>query len=569
MTSSVTIYFNTGFNSLNIPDTASLLYNKTYISADAIFVLQDLGLTKIRINKSWDDIKGADYCCIGTNTYYFVTGITMINENVAELALEIDPITTIGFNNIQIISGWCTRRHVNDDAMFSNVLEEPFSPMEVAEQDFKYIGAKVSQDGSNSITLLGSVISLGLQWYQQSVAKSFTDTTTDLSVTVPKVSDLTTKTNITMPVSTNENDKFKSSVAGVGIYNYQNVQGEIIATIRSLGIDDAIVACYDVPQDYIKYESFEYDNITEGETQITNMESKVMDVSVSELPYKWQSNIKNNKVFAGQFSKYKVISVCGSDESEFNASQIGKYDPTYPSFIIFANVAPEGRPYCRPKYYEGLLCQGQQAFIAVTEGAQWLQTPMLLRGASGSQINVANATYENNMRKYDYWNKSMQLAQKQVGSLATLNIGGAVSAGQSIDTMMKQYDMQLRKTEFDTLVQNQLVTPETKFARSTSIQSFAGNGFYITHSHLSYADTLRFDRFLTMFGYSVSEPLTKDCFFGREYFNFIKCTDLNISCNNEVPGWLRLKAINALESGIRVWHTNVTSSAFNDNPIVN
>ena len=61
-------------------------------------------------------------------------------------------------------------------------------------------------------------------------------------------------------------------------------------------------------------------------------------------------------------------------------------------------------------------------------------------------------------------------------------------------------------------------------------------------------------KFITMFGYSVSLPFTKDLLTNRPYFNYISVGSAQITYNSGVSMSYRLGAENQLSSGVRIWH---------------
>ena len=132
MVATVRCYYNTGLTPTNCLDGSNLLAELGFEYKDFpnIAIKQDRGLIKIRLNTDYDNIKDADYCKINDNCYW-ITNILMINDNVAEVILQQDCLTTVGVYplfKLNIISGWCTRRHVLDDTEFINILDEPFVP---------------------------------------------------------------------------------------------------------------------------------------------------------------------------------------------------------------------------------------------------------------------------------------------------------------------------------------------------------------------------------------------------------------------------------------------------------
>ena len=105
---------------------------------------------------------------------------------------------------------------------------------------------------------------------------------------------------------------------------------------------------------------------------------------------------------------------------------------------------------------------------------------------------------------------------------------------------------------------------------------YVGNKFFLVRHRLSDADTIRYDKYLTAYGYSTSEPLTAECFTCRQYFNYVRATDVNIEFKSGTPNFglrTRQQIANQLNAGVRIWHVLPNSetgrSAFDNNPIIN
>lgn len=568
----VTLYFNTGFDSTNIPDSPALLglsIKKTY---NPLWLLQDLDLLQVKIEANWDDIEGADYCQIN-NKYYYITNIAQENINVARLTLELDALTTIGLANISVNSGWCTRRHVTDDTPFINTIEEPFTPSEIGVTDFQEIPVNTEV----SWIIMGSTVSLD---EIPELAKTFEDAKTNKSVTIPLVTPIQEGTTVEM--YTNISTVLKQQLPNLSLYNlkregFEDKYNEIIQILRSLGIESAITCCYvlyPIAQLEATYNSGD-------DSSIKTLTSRIQAHQMANLPYKWQ-DVSNNKVYAGQFNRYTVYSVCSGDKQEFIASQIKGIDETFaPSFVVWLDASPLGRSYCRPEFYEGNDgTSGLDSFIACIQGSEWLNTPVLLSGASGSRIAAANTQFQNMQSQ----NNLIVNTLKTVGSVAAvvgmiaaappagiaaaagLATGSAVTGALgSVVSNINQAN-QINKNNFDLQVSNNLQAPVVKFPVTDSLQAFVGNGFYVTRSRLSHADTVRFDRYLTMFGYAVSEPLNTLSWIGRRYFNYIKANDVVLNVPLGTPLRVKVMAENQFMRGVRIWH--VKPDNYTVNPIV-
>lgn len=569
--SSVTLFYNTGFDPVNIPDSQALLDGMTSKTIDAVWVLQDLDIGTIKLKATWSDVEGVDYCKLN-DKYYFVQGVRMENVNTATIALQLDALTTVGINNLTVSSGWCTRRHVNNDAMFVNTIEEPFTPQATLVTDFEGISSPTGA----AVTLLGTTVSLD---DAPEIAKTFKDAQSDESVTIPLVTPITKGTVVQMDLP--NGDSFSQTLPNVSLYHLdraglQETYAEHLQTLRSLGIESAVSSCY-VLYPLVGIElTYNTDN-----TAIKTLRTKTKDQVMTKLPFKWDTtgNTRNNKVFAGQFNRYTLYSICSGDSQDFLASQI--VDPQAkdaPVFRVWMDGSPQGRSYCRPEYFEGnngLSEYGYDMFMASVQGSPWLNTPLLLSGASGSAIRQYDTQYRNEKIQQNM----LVGALKTIGSVAGLvaltaatggtgtvaAIGGAAAVAGSATSLTQQYN-EIQKNNFDTEVSTNLQAPDVRFPRTDSLQAFVGNTFYVVRQRLDDGDTLRFDYFLTMNGYSVSEPLSTECFSGRQYFNYVKASDVVLGVPLDIPLRIKVACENQLMAGVRIWH--VKPAYYWENPIV-
>ena len=153
------IYKGTGFNNTNIPDNHSLLNSCSHIDLEYSVVKQDKFIKTLKIATTYDNLENADYCQIGY-IYYFINDINQINPKVCELTLTEDYITTLGGpSTLSYSDGWLERRHVNDDTIFSNVIDEPFIPSNILEikEDKFFKGTGTNDD----LEVIGTTADLG------------------------------------------------------------------------------------------------------------------------------------------------------------------------------------------------------------------------------------------------------------------------------------------------------------------------------------------------------------------------------------------------------------------------
>lgn len=570
MLCSVECFENTGFNSVDVPESSDLL--RKYItpkSFPAVWVLQDRDIPQIKIATKYDNIKNVDYCFIGS-TYYFVTAITMINENTCQLSLKTDYLTTLGIPNLNIVSGWCTRRHVINDELFKYQIEEPFTPSNNLELDTGTPLIDLSNEETGFIYVVGSTVLLTGLGYE---AKTFSDSTTANNVTVPLLQPVYSGSIFIL------NDRVKQNAfnyAGIALYNHENnLIKDAISVIRSLGVESAIQFSYSLPK------ALCISNEGVG-GNITALEGKFIDNIEVDLPYIYNSTIKNKKAFSGQFQKYTLYSIASGSSMEYIPEDIIT-DSTEdkPKFIVFSDPQPTGKPYARPKTFNN---DTDNLFLQCVEGATWQNSAVIYTGASGQSLK--DIQY-NRQSSRAFWSMAGQQAVN-IGSPALDILTGGTSgsiakkvplnrSGMDLDSATQMtpflnvgstaynYLMDATDRTKDYNIAKFLTVPELHFTPSDNLQGYFNNGFWVSRTRLANDDLVKFDNFLTQFGYAVFEPLTLECFTGRKYFNYIEANSINIK--NNIPMYARIGVINQLNKGVRVWHVLPDIQYMYDNPI--
>ena len=590
----VVAYSNTGFSPINVPDSQALLKQMQSTTFDGLWLLQDLAQGTIRVKATWDTVRQVDYVAID-NTFYFCTGVRMVNENNAELVLQLDALTTIGINNLVINSGWCTRRHVLSDGLFENVIDEEWGATEPPVQDL----ASVNVSSADPATILASQVSLETNDLQYICDTYKNPTSPDSSVNVPRVSTIAEPTTCTMDVGSTT---FTKEVPSTGLYvlkyaggDYSESLNNKVQVIRSLGLDSAIAGCYNVPADYLTKLERPGDK-----SQYSLLGSSYLTRDTG-LGFTWAARsgytVRNNKVFSGQYSKFSIVSPTSGDRTDFDAHDIYNGGGNL-QVGLFADVAPGGKPYCRPTQYLGLNSDGLNGFVGVTEGSQWQNAPFQFQLASGATTVVRQGQQRWGIAENRLITQGQQIEDMKSSAFAnilssglslgsqaggsSLNplslVGGLVNSvnssylsGRNIAYAERAYandEMNLQYDKFNTMASVEFVSPEVKFPRAPSLQDYVGNGFYVVHTHLSPNDTERFDRYLTMFGYRVNEILSIGCFYGRQYFNYVQAQSIDITVPSGTPLRVKMRAIEQLTQGVRVWHIKPSNVYFNNNPIV-
>lgn len=116
---SITIYFGTQFNDLNVPYYNKLIRDSATKTLELTgqYVWQNTWLRDIRVNvEDYQDIVGAQYAVIsdeGTESqgahWFVVRGYQQVSQKTAELVIEYDPLLSIQIMNFKTISGVLNR----------------------------------------------------------------------------------------------------------------------------------------------------------------------------------------------------------------------------------------------------------------------------------------------------------------------------------------------------------------------------------------------------------------------------------------------------------------------------
>lgn len=579
MVVSVKCFYGTGLTPGNVLDNKSIL-NSAGVQARTfsdVAVKQTRLLDRIRIAGTWATVEDLDYCQIGEDCYW-VTNIEMINDNVAELQLSYDAITSVGLNNISVISGWCTRRCVTDDTLFANVIPEPFTPQQEFKIDF---GSRILPNenyGSNSFVVLtcglyDNNVQDGIQagTLYRVDANVIDQIGEFLGVVVPEVPELDIFTQFTMNLDEDAeliNKTISSPMTCV--FNLSNPKVQYtISKLNALGLNNAIVYAYSVPKCYCSDSNITYaDNSND---QISGMVSNTTAVQ-SSLQVEF-GEYKNKKVYSGQFYNITLLSMSSGDSVTFEVEDIIETGSSQGIFYeISSDLQYIGYPFIYPLVYKN---SKNSKLLGCVNGSQWLQAPIKEVGNEGWYWAQANKNL-----------KAFTSVLSSIPSISALNSmapdrvisgpsfmkevpthvvkGGDMSGVSQIGNPIGEIsDAVLYSTGYGNVESSNV---SVKFSQLYTLQNYFGNSFFDYRTRLSDYDMQRFDRFLTMFGYAVSEPLTTDCFKGRQYFNYVQANAVNIKTAG-FPLYVRRMITSAVTEGVRIWHVMPNESAFNDNPI--
>lgn len=577
MKTNVFCYKSTGFDTTNIPASQSVLNKFTPTEYTNVAVIQSFDVVSIKLEATWVDVADIDYVCINDTellckVFYFVTGITMLNERCAELSLQLDAFTTLDFtSSCKIVSGWCNRRHVSSDGLFENILPENFQPQE--EMVLVKTGwLKPTGLGSGNTYITGASFNL-VPDTEQNFNQGHLFSAGSNWVVTPKcpVMDVeNVKANdwadIYMYVDA---DKFVYTYTIPQTYLFDSKSERVITslnTARALGLDAGVTASYIVPNNYLaNIKRASEDNLNRGYDMFLSMAGAHENVPTGLLfDY---SHTRNAKAVA-LYNVFGLVSSCSGNKREFKAEEV--YEPSQESFTVemFADVSPNGKPYFKPMFYLG---KRGTAFEQAISGGTWQNQPIAYDRQSGSYFTQANRLVELNQfalqerqMANDFYeqsiNQALNLPMNILGGLTSLN--KAVFNNKRIMNRLDTLDQSKRKAGIAFEREN-YQPPDITFPREPSLQNFIGNYVLAYQTHLSENDLERFDTYLSMYGYTVSEPLTMEAFTCREKYNYIEASDVTFT-SPDFPMYIRMKAKQQIENGLRLWKVKPDVSLYKE-----
>lgn len=626
----LTVYFNTGFNGVDIPADASVLetatkrtYNDTY------FCREDIDKPVLAVNDTYANLRDADYVKLtpktgnagGVTSYYFCIPSAQAH-NTTLLALELDALLTMGgAKNLNYISGWQERGHIakTDDDPFSNVASENFTPSRpliCRGKDENLIPAH----GTSDISLVVSTVDLTDTMSNNQVdVITGVDGVGDEKMYFPQIkvngdNYLTQFESVTQwddPATTPTISSYKLPSTTAFLYTNSKIKDGLKALYSAGQLQ--LANAYVIPKEYC-YGVQAYTGDKAGAIQrvIQNNGVKVLSGDFNFEFTIQNYTVKNKKVYS-LFNDYQICNIASGATSIKNAYDLYKSGDTAPSVLIWCDTSPNGKPSARFAYIRDVA----NLFSDVVYGAPWYQQQLVFEGASGSLWNSINASFANanynrqiqqNNLERNFANEQYGIASEQItfnqmmgatqnalsfarsgiGGLSEiaggnvvgglLNIGNsAIDSALSAENIRFNADIARRQIELSNqnanaraslerqainqsinenkiglIKNNKIVAPTVLFTPSDTLSLFGQNLFKGYHITMDDDDIKELDAYFQRYGYNgIHRPLNASCFTCRQYYTFVQAFDINIKSTYGMR--IRQKAINQLNSGVRVW----------------
>lgn len=589
------VWVNSGFNAVNIPDSPTLLQNMAHTDFPVLDLNQERFLGSVRIRASWNQVKDADYCRVG-DFFYSVSNVFMSSGDVAVLSLTPDFVTSAGGPaTLHYLDGITNRVHVKDDTFGIYAADDPYMApaydMDIQSQtfDFSNRGRYTFMETTLNLVLMGNQYE---DYEGPAVSCIVTNSDPDAEVkevTVPIATPLAIKTEYSLNFDPDSAGVISlSSPDAQGIYridssiaSYATVQ-KGVAFARSLGVEDSISGQYTVPEPFVQISS-------DTAAFMTAVTGKTGQLTANSIPFKYSAVVtQNNRVWYGSQTPYVLATTAGNSVSA-NAEEIYDGNSTAPKVRYYADPRRTGKPYYRFDPLNGQSSKGLDFFRNCVAGTEWRAVPMTFTEKSGSildRINFENSVVKANLERDMESAKNTRAfirdagiaAGTALGALANPVVGLPIFAGAvgnmiggeiTREVEFKDYQKKFaldRAMELQSFMISQSVNvPTVNFTPDPALFSeVANNGCSVYRIVYKDADIQRIDKILTAFGYKHSKVLEASDFTGRQYFNYVEAS---VSVGN-LPGWWANGIAVQLSNGVRVWHVKPNAAHYASNPIV-
>ena len=270
----VRLYYETGFNAVNIPDSPALLETMTHSDFPGLDILQGEHLSYVNVKATRAQVKNADYMRLtdGTDTfYYIVEDFTMTSTDVAMLSIVMDYFTTHGgVTGIKFLDGVVDRHHVAvEDDKYGAYTED--DPMLVPSKELEFDEVSLFTDMVTEGTTKSHIIletTLDMKEIATNANAINYNTTDGDSVTVPLVNATKKVSAVNVHVDAYDPSALtKEFITPKTVYCDADNENVIaaIGRARSLGVEDGILNSYIIPDAAV----VTYDNGKDGDGNIT------------------------------------------------------------------------------------------------------------------------------------------------------------------------------------------------------------------------------------------------------------------------------------------------------------
>ena len=432
MQGSLTVYFNTGFNGVDIPASPSVLENAQHrLYTNVYYTREDIDKPYFDVNDSYQNLKNVDYLAYnhGTETTYYFAVPTALSKGVTRLTCDLDALLTMGgAANLNYSGGWQERGHITkaEDTMCSNTASEdwiPSQPLEVAVQ--RTLGSKAGAGTlvvPDTDVVISSVDLSDLGDLQKGewnipVIEGIPSGETDPVMYFPAIPAVTGGTTYKC-YDYSISDYKDFSVPGSAAFYYSENTIPVKVALKKLFSAGQLQlqASYRIPGEYLDQEGGSNPTYVTGKPgMIEQVRGCRKDINADQFPFEYAVQdyaVKNKKCY----STYREFVLCNIGSSDCCIKTVEDLyntdDPQVnPHVYIWADPSSTGKPYARFKYIRNNRVQ----YADAVKGLQWNNNQIMMQGASGSLWNSIDAAFNRSTieRQIGLTNLNASYAAKQ------------------------------------------------------------------------------------------------------------------------------------------------------------
>lgn len=599
----ITIYFGTQFNDLNVPYYNKLIRDSATKTLELTgqYVWQNTWLRDIRVNvEDYQDIVGAQYAVIsdeGTESqgahWFVVRGYQQVSQKTAELVIEYDPLLSIQIMNFKTISGTLNRwtpDTANDGHFRWIYTDEPINQADkfvysyfrhscVDESKalnpvvgFPYdmtepptIALYQNQDGTRTnIYYVKMPYSKEITNFHSTANESI-DFNDGMSYYLwrPKEGDLVYESyNKAVGLGQDLTSNAYMLIASPLIVIHLGDNGFIESLTGQVLSQETGLALYDTQYENNKTNDlgifFELYNEVSGQSvQLANYNLLNTALELSVDPYssgcfyaRFKGYFGDNTGFSGQIASGPFKSYSINSTTQFNVqsaymqtnNQIQSIETQYSAQRIIADNQ------LKSDTLSNASALGQGALNAVSGGitaALLMSNPITFIGGATTGISAATGAI----------NSFVNYATNDT------NLERMYTANLDASRMVRNQQVAALRTS-GTL--GKVAPPVFKLNNSLNV-SGASYTFVVKRSNLSQNDKQRADIFFRMYGYNVDKLPLNDVSMlnARQRFTFVQADDVEITSTVTVDNMTRLKDPQTVDrikerfsAGLRIWNIN-------------
>lgn len=424
------MYMNTGFNSINVPDSEATLERaaNSYRDFLSIDCLQRYFLSNIVISAFEDDVINGDYIKLWNEdnpnrcSFYSMNGYTMTDGNTVDLSITMDPLLTCGgIDNIDFLDGMVSRRNLADGEETPTEDDPYLVPQKLTLVPVgEFFGAYASQSHSfgEQLLMVRSLYDItGNDTLK--IAQDVTDVTitsdkiTGSLVSTPVLRSEGTTTETKIRVNNSELDVSDGTVYQIfntGAYSQLN-RSQMISNIKTLiefGRTDVVLNMYYVPSCFAANTYIDrsdsgvvdqliihrYEELSRSEISNAYFNS-IVAKRIPENAYTYKAH--NDRVYIGKHFAYLFTVKDSGNSVTINPEDIMyEESSSLPSMAISVDLRPNGKvtyyPLTRNAYGgENELIQpyDQRALPPKHVSSKgWANAECFVNGASGIRLKA-------------------------------------------------------------------------------------------------------------------------------------------------------------------------------------